>query len=138
MSAAIKAGQSASKFIAEMREVGLSYRRTTMLSDWRGVGNIEKKEGLLRYVRKDYQPSPALYAEVEWNLSREYMYKVRVNTRLRPGEPVESRFVNIVNDKPMTQGELETEILGSWGSWYPERREEIVSTIVETGLQRVG
>ena len=45
MKAAQVAGQSASAFIKTMRDVGLSYRRQTMLSDWRNVGNIAKKEG---------------------------------------------------------------------------------------------
>ncbi len=137
MRAAVKTGKSASAFIRDMRESGLSYRRTTMLADWRSVGNIDKKEGLLRYVRKDYQPSPALLAEVSWKMSREFMYKVKVTTRLAPGKPLEERFVNIVNDRPMTPREIETEILEQWGRWYPERREEIESVAVETGLRRV-
>jgi len=137
MAGAIAAGKTASKFMTEMQTAGLGYRRTTFLGDWRSVGNIAKKEGLIRYVRKDYQPSPELYAEVNWNLSREYMYKVRVQTRLRPDLPTEERFVNIVTDSPMTPRQLETEIQKMWGSWYPERREEIDQVIPETAVKRV-
>ncbi len=137
MSAALKAGKSASAFISDMRKAGLSYRRTTMLADWRSVGNIAEKTGLIKYVRKSYQPSPKLYAQVSWNLSREYMYKVAVQTRTKPGEPLETKFVNIVSDKPMTPREIETEVEKDWGSWYPERRDHLVSVMVETGLRRV-
>ena len=137
MKGAIAAGKSASAFLGEMKAADLGYRRTTFLADYRSVGNVEKKTGLLKYVRKGYQPSPALYAEVQWNLSREYMYKVRVDTRIRPGEPLESRFVNIVGDRPMTPAELDSEIQKMWGSWYPERREEIERTIPETAIKRV-
>ncbi len=138
MKGALSAGKSASSFLNDMKAAGLGYRRTTFLADWRSVGNIEAKTGLVRYVRKDRVPSPRLYAEVTWNLSREFMYKVKVQTRLAPGKPLEERFVNIVSDRPMTPGELETEISQQWGGWYPERREEIVAVIPETAVRRAG
>jgi len=136
MKAARAAGQSASRFIADMRKAGLSYRRTTMLADWRNVGNIEKKTGLLRYVRKDFIPSAAIYAQVDWDLSREYLYKLRVDTRLRPGEPITERFVNIVSDKPMTPREIEQEVLTSWGDWYAETRGQIVTITPELAVHK--
>lgn len=138
MAGAQEAGKTASAFLRDMQAVGLGYRRTTFLADWRSVGNIEEKTGLIRYVRKDYQPSPRLYADVSWELSREYLYKIKVQTRLAPGEPLEERFVNIVTDKPMTPGELETEVSQQWGGWYPERREEIEAIIPETAVRRIG
>lgn len=136
MKAAIAAGRSASGFIADMRKAGLGYRRTTMLADWRNVGNIEKKTGLLRYVRKDFQPSPAIYAQVDWELSREYLYKLKVHTRLRPGEPIQERFVNIVSDRPMTPREIEEEVAVSWGDWYKESRDQILAITPELAVHR--
>lgn len=136
MKAAIAAGRSASGFIADMRKAGLSYRRTTMLADWRNVGNIEKKTGLLRFVRKDRLPSPALYADVTWDLSREYLYKLKVHTRLRPGEPLTERFVNIISDRPLTPGEWEEEVLTSWGDWYKESRDQILAITPELAVHR--
>lgn len=134
---AIAEGLSASKFIAEMREEGLGYRRTDMLNDWRTVNNIKKKTGTLRNVRKDYFPSADIYAQVTWKTSREFMYKVRVETRISPDQPTESRFVNIISDKPMTPRELETEVEESWAGWYPDRSGEIDTVIPETAMQRV-
>ncbi len=110
MKAAIAAGKSASSFLKEMQAKDLGYRRTTFLADYRSVGNIEAKKDLIKYVRKDYLPSPRLYADVTWDLSREYLYKLKVQTRLKPGEPLAERFLNIVTDRPMTPGELESEI----------------------------
>jgi len=137
MSSAIKAGKSASGFLREMKSAGLGYRRTDFLGDWRSVGNVKKKEGLIRYVRKGYQPSPALYAEVTWQTSREYMYKVKVRTRLEPGKPIVDRFVNVVSDLPMTPGQIEAKIEEMWGGWYPDAREEIEEVIPETAIKRV-
>ena len=137
MKAALQAGKSASAFIRDMSKRGLSYRRTEMLSDWRSAGNIEKKTGLVRYVRKGYTPSPATYADVSWNLSREYMTKVRIESRIRPGAPVETRFVNIVHDTPMTPEQLESEVRKQGGNWYAERRNEMLVVIPETALHRI-
>lgn len=137
MREAVKEGLSASKFISTMRERGLSYRRTDMLSDWRSVGNTEKKTGLLRYVRKDFKPSPDLYAEVSWDLKREYMFKVSVYTRTRPGEKPKQRFINVMSDRTLTPGEVEQEVLTRWAGWYPDSREEIVTAGVETAFRKV-
>jgi len=134
---AIASGLSASAFISKMREEGLSYRRTDMLADWRSVGDIEKKTGVLRYVRKDRLPSPGLYAEVTWQLSHEYLYKLRVQSVVKPGEPVGERFVNITTDRPMTPHELESEVYLHWGGWYPEAREMIIGVVPELAVKRV-
>lgn len=137
MRGALKEGLSASTFINKMRVAGLSYRRQTMLADWRSAGNIQAKEGRLRYVRKGYTPSPALYAEVSWQTSREYMYKARVQTQLRPGDKPVERFVNIMSDNPMTIGALEREVMLRWEGWYPDKRELITGITIETGIRRV-
>jgi len=137
MKSALAAGKSATAFIAEMRKAGLSYRRTDMLADWRSVGNIEEKKDLLKYVRKDRLPSPRLYAEVTWELSREFMYKLKVQTRLEPDKPIEERFVNVTTDRPMTPGELETEMYLRWAGWYPEKREQIISVVPDLAVRRV-
>ena len=126
MKAAVESGKSASGFLSEMREAGLGFRRTTFLSDLRSVGNVEKKTGLLKYVRKGFQPSPSLYAETEWNLSREFFYKIKVQTRLKPGEPIESRFINIVTDSPMSPGEWEEQVKQLWATKYRGVVEEVV------------
>jgi len=137
MKYAIKSGLSASAFIKKMSEAGLSYRRTDMLADWRSMGNIEKKTGLLRYVRKDRIPSPGLYAGVTWQLSKEFLYKLKVQSRVRPGEPITEQFVNITTDRAMTPGELEQEAYSRWAGWYPERREQIIAVVPELAVRKI-
>jgi len=134
---AAKRGLSSTETMRELAAKGLSYRRTTMLADYRTAANIKEKEGLLKYVRKDYTPSPRIYAESTHALSREFQYLMTVQTRLRPGEPLEKRLVSIISDRPMTPRELETEIYDLWGAWYPERRGQVVATIPETAIRRV-
>lgn len=125
MSKAITAGKTATKFLSEMRAADLGYRKTTFLADWRAEAGIEKQKDVIRFVRKGYVPTTAIAEAKEWKLSKEYMYKMQVATRLRPGEPIEKRFVNIMSDKPITIGEAEERVAEIWAEDEKYRREEI-------------
>jgi len=137
MGKAIKAGLSASKFIKDMQAIGLSYRRTDMLADYRSVGEIEKKEGVLRYVRKDRYPTTATMASVTWETSQEFMYKVKVQSVIRAGEPITERFVNIMSDVPMTPAMVEAEVTEQWGEWEKYAAEELTGLQVWSAVRRV-
>lgn len=137
MRIAQREGLSASRFIKTMKSVGLSYRHTDMLSDWRSVGQLEKKEGLLRYVRKDYYPKHKAMANVEWEMSQEYMYKVKVRSRIRPDEPDIERFVNITSDIPLTPEMVEAEVQERWGEWERYSVEELTGLQVWSAVHKV-
>lgn len=137
MRGAFRKGVSASRFLADMKAAGLSYRRTDMLADWRSVNEVEKKEGALRFVRKDYYPAKAAMAQVTWQTSKEYMYKVRTESRLRPDEPLTERFVNIMSDTPLTSRMLEAQVEERWGEWERYAVEELVGLQVWSAVQRV-
>jgi len=137
MRGAYKEGISASTFIEAMKAVGLSYRRTDMLGDWRSVNEIEKKADVLKYVRKDYLPTKAAIAEVSWKLSAEFMYKVRVQSRLSPTEPIGDHFVNIMQDRLMTPAEIEGLAWSLVGEQSPKRIGEVVGVTAFEAIQRV-
>jgi len=135
MRGALRVGMSASAFISEMKEAGLSYRRTDMLADWREVGQIEKKEGLARFVRKGYIPTERT-AELEvFAVSAEYLYKIKAESRLRPDEPVTTRFVNILSDVPMSVEMIEAEVERKWGEWERYSAEELVGLQVWSAMR---
>lgn len=137
MKQALARGLSFNAFYRSAQEKGISYRRTAMQADWRTEGDLEKKSGLLKYVRKDYMPSAELVQAEAWKMSREYMYKVKVESRLRPGEKPTEQFVNVVSDKPLTVGGVEQRAAELWQVWYPTKVDEITSMVVETGIRRV-
>lgn len=136
MRGAFRRGQSAGAFIRAMRAKGLTYRRTDMLSDWRSVNELERKAGAMRFVRRDYYPTEKAMAEVEWSLSQEYMYKVKVESRLRPGEPVTERFVNIMSDTPLTPSMVEQTVTEKWSDWEDYTAESIEKMVVWTAVHR--
>jgi len=136
MKSALAEGQSASAFIRGMQAEGLSYRRTEMLSDWRSVGEIEKKTGLLRYVRKGYIPSAELAKVEAWRMSKEFLFKVRVQTRLAPGEPITDRYVNIMSDVPLTTGQMAEKAVLKLRQSPKGAKAELIAVIPETGIRR--
>ena len=137
MRGAYDKGVSASRFIADMKTVGLSYRRADMLADWRSEANIKKKEDLLRYVRKDRYPTEKSIADVKYAFSKEYMYKVKVQSVIRAGEPITERFVNIMSDVPMTPATVEAEVAERWREWERYAVEEITGLQAWTALRQV-
>jgi len=136
MRAAYRKKQSVSSFREDMRRKGLSYRWTTMLSDWRSVNQLEAKKGLMRFIRKDRYPSKMAIAEVDWMLSKEYMYKVKVQSRLRPDEPITERFVNLMSDVPLTGAMIEQGVIEKWAEWEDYTAEAIEKIIPFTCVHR--
>lgn len=125
MPSAISRGLTAAGFIRELQAAGLSYRRSTMLSDWRSVSGIEAKKDVIKYVRKDRLPSIKAVADVEWALSQEYMYKVKVWGQLKAGEPLQERFVNIMSDNLLTPADVEQQVYLRWGEWEKYSPEQL-------------
>lgn len=137
MRIAFKAGITGHRFIADMKAAGLSYRRTDMLADWREAGKIDKVEGLLQFVRKDRYPSVKAMATTKWPMSKEFLYKLKVHSRISPDEPVTERFVNIMTDRPLTPTEMETQLVREWGEWERYAAEEITGIQVWTAVRSV-
>lgn len=137
MRGAFRSGQSASAFVQDMKSEGLSYRRTDMLSDWRTINELERKAGAMRSVRRDYFPTSKSIAQVEWSMSAEWMYKVKVFSQLSPGETMQERFVNILSDRPMTPAMVEQAVIEKWAEWEDYTAETIARMIVWTAIRRV-
>lgn len=125
---AIERGLTPSAFIRELREAGLSYRRTLMFSDWRNVLGTEARKDVIKYVRRDRHLSIRSMADVDWLMSADYMYKVKVWTRTRPDEPLQERFVNIMHDKPLSPTAIIQELYSRWSSYEKYMPEQIEKT----------
>ena len=65
------------------------------------------------------------------------MYKVKVQSVLRAGEPITERFVNIVSDVPMTPAMIEAEIEKQWGEWEKYAPELLTGLQVWSAYKRV-
>ena len=137
MREAIKAGRSRTAFLRSMREKGLTYPRKTMIADWKSLTDLYEKEGKLQEVRRDRRPPIRVIADVEWDIQGEYMYKVKVLSRLKPDEPIQERFVNIVQDTLITPAEIEALAWEMIKEQSPKRVSEIVSVVPWSAFRAV-
>lgn len=137
MRAAIKKEITASDFIATMKEKGLSYRRSDMLADWREVASIMKVESVVGRIRTGYIPIDRMAELKVWNMSQEYMYKVRSEQITATGKKLEPKYVNIMSDEPMTVEEIETAAWELSFNQSPPESGEKREFIFETGYKRV-
>jgi len=137
MPQAIAQGFTATKFLSVLRAQGLGYRKQRFLADWRSVSGIEKRKDAFKYVRKDRRPSIKSMADVEWEMSQEYMFKVRAQYRTAPDEPIQERFVNIPSDRPLTPAEVEAEVFDRWNDWEKYAGEELEAANVVAGYHRI-
>jgi len=134
---AIARGLTPTKFLSLLKGQGLGYRKQRFLADWRSVAGIEKRKDAFKYVRKDRRPSMKSMADVEWEMSQEYMFKVRAKFRTSPDEPIQERFVNIPSDRPMTPAEVEAEVFDRWDDWEKYAGEELEGASVVAGYHRI-
>ena len=135
--AAFQQGQSASSFLADMKRRGLSYRRTDMLADFRSVNEIERKADAFKYVRKDYYPTVKSIAQVDWDMSHEFLYKLKVQSRLEPGQPLTERFINIESDIPLTREMVEAQAWEMIGEQSPDKQKQVVRILGTLAVQKV-
>lgn len=138
MRKAFREGKTGTAFYKELRAVGPVYRKTDFLADFRDISKIEKVEGLARFVRKGYVPTERT-AELEiFAVSKEYMYKIKTESRLRPDEKPTERFVNILSDTPLTVEMIAAEVEERWGEWEKYAAEELVSLQVWSAFRKAG
>jgi len=133
----IKEGIGATRLYWDLRAEGPVTRKTVFLADYREEAGIAKKDGLLRFVRRDRYPTTAVIASIKKEVSWEVMYKVKVESILKPGEPVTERFVNITSNVPMTPDMIEAQIEKQWAELEKYAAEEIKALQVWSAYKRV-
>jgi hypothetical protein len=137
MPEAMARGLTIEGFIRELRGTFGTYRRQLMLSDWRSVNNIEARKDVVKYIRKDRLPSIKAVADVEWEMSQEYMYKCHVWSQVEGVGPMKERFVNIMSDKLLTPAQVLEEVGERWGEWEKYENEELKRAVVVGVYHRV-
>lgn len=137
MKKAFRAKQSATSLYWKLRAEGRVIRKTDFFRDFAAVNEYEQKTGRMRFVRKDRTASRADMIERPWHkMSAEYMYKVKVQSRLRAGEPLTERFVNIMSDVPLTAGMITQSVIEKWAEWEDYTAETLEKITPWTAVHR--
>jgi len=125
MPQAIASGMSATAFLRKIQFTTGGYQKSRFLADWRNVAGTEKRKNAFKFVRRDRRPPMSALADVDWDLSEDYMYKVRAFVRVTPGEPLTERFVNVPSDKPLSLEEIEQEVFERWDEKWKYKDEQL-------------
>jgi len=128
MRAAVRQGQSRTAFLKTVRAKGLQYPQKRMYADWALTTDFIAKDGVLVHVRRDSYPAKKTIVETDYDIQGEYMFKVKVTSRLSPTDKPTERFVNIVTDKNMTPAMIEQAVVEKW-SEYEDYSAETIDTI---------
>jgi len=107
--ASVERGLISAETIRLLGDEGLTYRRTTMLADYRDWANVTKKASALKFVRKDYQIGADLYSPVKYSQVLPYRYEVKVTFYDPRREKRIIEFTNIESYDPLTPGRAESE-----------------------------
>jgi len=134
---AFEQGMSQTSFLREARRRGISYRKTDMIADFHTVNKLERKKGALQFVRKDYYPTQKAMAQVTYDLTYEFMYVLKVRSRLEPGVDITERNINISSDIPMTPRMVEEKAWQMIGEQSPDKRKQVEEILPWTAMQRV-
>ena len=129
MRAAVRKGQSRTAFLKTVRAKGLQYPQKRMYTDWSHTTEFVAKEGMLIHVRRDSYPSSKTLIETDWDIDGEYMFTVKVTSRLKPTEPLKEHFVNIVTNQNMTPEMIEQTVTEKWGS-FQDSGGEVLETVI--------
>ena len=110
-SSAIK-GIGATKTIQKLKEIGLPMRRTDALKLYRTYAGIPQKMDRVKYVRKDYKPSIALYTPQEGYMTLDYRYTIEYETVNKWTGELSLKHSRMSADFPQTIQAIEDDAMG--------------------------
>ena len=134
---AIRKGVGQAEFLRQAKAGGFSLRRQRMQGEWRNITGLEEKKDRFRYVRKDRMPTAAVISQVDWNLSQEYMYVLKMKTQARPGATIFEQNINVMADRPLTPGEVELLAWEMVSEQPPEKYGRVIALIPWAAVQRI-
>jgi len=101
-------GLSANEALRRLREMGLGYRRTDFLDDYRKYLGKEKAKDVAKYIRKDRYPTEAVMFPSVIRQKDKYQSLISYTYKdLQTGE-IRHRNFYIGHDTPLTVGTIES------------------------------
>jgi len=138
LKSAVTRGLSSSETIKSLRQAGLGYRRTDMLADYREWAQVPQKANVIRYVRRDYLPSRAMYVETFGKQRAAYRYQVTGNIYNPVAKDTVKFTTNVVSDFQMTPQQVYDEGIPPVETAVGKSEYEITDYHLEGAFYKVG
>jgi len=128
MRSAVTRGLSVTETLTAGRAAGLAtYRRTTMLSDFRAWSGHAAVADRFKYIPKAYRASHALYTENRGFMQSRYRYQVNFTYRSGATGEVISMHQGVSSDRQLTLSEIESEAVDRLKPRMSETGGEIIA-----------
>ena len=131
-------GLSANATLDILRKVGLGYRRTDFLADFRLYKKIPKLSDTLKHIRKSYRPSKNMFLQPKKWMSRKYAFVTKFRVfKPETGETftISSR---VSSDRILTRGSAERKAIQQVKEAFDRSKFEITSYYLSEAWHRAG
>lgn len=95
------------RLYAELKLTEPVYRKTTFGKDYRAYAQAYERGEHLKFVRRDYRPSQALYSESDIFMKKRYRYNVKTEFIDADGQIYSSRHQFVSSATQLTRGQIE-------------------------------
>ena len=131
-------GLSANTSLGILRKVGLGYRRTDFLADFRLYKKIPKLSDALKHIRKSYRPSKGMFLQPKKWMSRKYAF----TTKFKVFKPETGETFNISSrvssDRILTRGGAERKAIQQVKEAFDRSKFEITGYSLSEAWHRAG
>jgi len=102
-------GYSANRALKELQKMGLGYRRTDFLADYRKALGKEKAKDVGKYIRRDRYPTEASIVSDNRDWRRNYNHMVVYDIQDKDTGVIERKHIYVSSDELRTRGTIENE-----------------------------
>ena len=136
--AAAKVNYGATRFLNEMRELGFAYRKTEYLFDYRSYHASFAQADRLKFVRRDYKPTPALFTEHRVMMQKSFRYNTKTTFYDDAGGVYSTRNSYVASDQQLTRGEVEAIVEDRLADYAEDSAEGTVKATLSEAWHREG
>jgi len=116
---AVNKGLSANSIIKMAQDLGISYRRQTMLDDIRILKGVEKIWEPLKYVPKDAKISEKNLVPSSKPMLTKYQFKVKADIYRHDLRERRSVYLTVSSDTLMSPNEIKRKLIDYIETWSP-------------------
>lgn len=116
----------------ELKLVEPIYRKTEFGYDYRSYVSAYERGAKLKYVRRDYKPTSALFTEARVGMRKTFKYNVESTFKNRiTGADYSTRSSFVTSDRQLSRGEIEDIVRDRLSDIAEDYEAEVEATLTE-------
>ena len=131
-------GLSANETLRILRSLGLGYRRSVFLADFRMYKKIPLLRNRLKYVPRKYRPSKDLFLQPKRWMSRRFAFTTEFRILKPETGEIFKMYSRVATDRWLTRGQAERRALRQIKSAIDRSKYEIVDYVLVEAWHKEG